>query len=57
MKKIAALIALVCLTACGADGPPITPSAKVGVSVTPSGISVKPRIGAGAGPLSVGLSL
>ncbi|MDR9428588.1 MAG: hypothetical protein RI538_09415 [Salibaculum sp.] len=57
MRPILALIALLGTAACGADAPPVRPSAGVGVSVDNAGVSTNANLGATNGIVSVGLSL
>ncbi|HKL68741.1 hypothetical protein [Salibaculum sp.] len=57
MKQALALIALVGAAACGADAPPVKPTAGAGVSVGNAGVSTNANLGATNGILSVGLSL
>ena len=57
MRVIAALTTLVFLAACGADGDPITPSANLGLRITPNGISPTVGVGANVGGVNVGVSL
>ncbi|MGB0900160.1 hypothetical protein [Halocynthiibacter sp.] len=58
MKRILlALITTAGLTACGADGEPIRPTAGVGVSVGTGGVSVGGSVGAKSGPVTVGVGL
>jgi len=57
MRVLTALIVLLGLAACGADDPPIRPTANLGVSIGPGGISPNASVGARRGPLSVGLNL
>ena len=55
--RILALLGLLALAACGADGEPVRPTAAVGVSAGDHGIDTDARIGATEGRWSVGLSL
>ncbi|MGR3493220.1 MAG: hypothetical protein ACU0DW_14270 [Shimia sp.] len=54
--RAVALLSLIALAACGADGEPIQPSANVGVSIGPGGITPTIRVGASQGPFSVRVS-
>lgn len=65
MKRIAMIMALVALAACGAEGDPLRPTAGLGIGIGPGGISVRPnvgvtdgtsRVGVGAGGVSAGTS-
>ena len=51
--RIAALLSLLALAACGADGPPMRPSA----GVSDGGVSFGGGFGASNGTVSVGLGL
>ena len=55
MKKIALIITITALAACGADGAPFTPNASVGVSVGSGGVSTNTTVGASNGTVSVGV--
>jgi hypothetical protein len=57
MRIAIAFAALAALVACGADGPPVRPSANLGVNVGADGISPFANIGASAGPVSLGINL
>ncbi|MEL6681018.1 MAG: hypothetical protein AAFQ09_00040 [Pseudomonadota bacterium] len=57
MKRIALIMALGALAACGADAPPLQPNANVGVSVGNNGVNTTAGIGASNGTFSVGLNL
>jgi len=56
-KIILTLCALTVLAACGADDPPMRPTANAGVSIGTGGVSTNVGIGATNGTFSVGLSL
>ena len=56
-KAAFALIALVVLAACGADDPPLRPTANAGVSIGTGGVSTSVGVGATNGTFSVGVSL
>ena len=55
--RIAALLGLLALAACGADGPPMRPSASVGMGVGDSGVAFGGGFGASNGTVSVGIGL
>lgn len=55
MRNLAALIAVVFIAACGANGEPVRPSVNTGVTVSNSGISTNVSTGFTLG--GVGLSL
>ncbi len=57
MRKLAALLALSILGACGADGEPVQPSAGANVTLGSDGAHVGGTVSVRKGPLSVGLSL
>tara|TARA_R110002072_G_scaffold79545_4_gene183421 strand:+ start:252 stop:428 length:177 start_codon:yes stop_codon:yes gene_type:complete len=57
MKRSGLIVALTVLSACGADAPPMTPTASAGFSVGTSGVSTTAGIGATNGTFSVGLNL
>ncbi|WP_439122036.1 hypothetical protein [Marivita sp.] len=54
MKTITLLAGLVVLTACGADGPPITPSVNTTVSVGSEGVRTSTGVSERTGPVTVG---
>ena len=56
-KTIITLCALTFVAACGADGPPMRPTANAGVSIGTGGVSTNVGVGATNGTFSVGLSL
>ncbi len=57
MKKMALIVALGALAGCGADGDPLQPSANLGLSFGPNGVSPNASVGASNGNVSVGLNL
>ena len=57
MKPIAVFLILAGLAACGADGPPMRPSANLGVSLGSGGVSTNASVGASNGTVSVGVGL
>ncbi len=52
-----ALLGLLALAACGADGPPMRPNASVGVGVSGDGVDFGGAFGASNGAVSVGIGL
>ena len=56
-KSILALCVLGFAAACGANDPPFRPSANVGVSVGPNGVTPNASIGATNGTFNEGLNL
>lgn len=57
MKVVAALLALVLVASCGADGAPLRPSANLGINIGPGGISPSASVGASKGPVKVSVGL
>ena len=57
MKHMIAVVALVVVSACGADDPPFRPTANVGVNVGTGGVSTSTSLGATNGTFSVGVNL
>lgn len=57
MKSTVLAMALIGLTACGADDPPFRPTANAGVSVGTNGVNTNVGIGASNGTFNVGLRL
>jgi hypothetical protein len=55
MKRIAVLLIIAAVAGCGADSPPFTPSANVGLSVGSNGVSTNTSVGASNGTVSVGV--
>ena len=55
MKRIALMLTIVALAACGADGAPFTPNASVGVGVGSNGVTTGGSLGASNGTVSVGV--
>jgi hypothetical protein len=55
MKRIALIISVVALAACGADGAPFTPNASVGMGVGTNGVTKGGSLGASNGTVSVGV--
>jgi predicted small lipoprotein YifL len=56
MIRAALIIAFFALTACGADGPPITPSVNTTVSVGSEGVRTSTGVTINRGPVTVGAS-
>ena len=57
MKPIAFILTLLTLAACGADSPPFTPNASIGISAGSNGVSTGASVGASNGTVSVGVGL
>jgi hypothetical protein len=57
MKKLALIVALGALAACGANGRPMQPNANVGLSIGSNGVTPSAGVGASNGTVSVGLNL
>ncbi|WP_342068958.1 hypothetical protein [Yoonia algicola] len=57
MKRIALILTVAAVAACGADGPPMTPSANVGLNVGSNGVSTGASLGASNGTFSIGVGL
>lgn len=58
MKWLMAMVGLVMLTACGADGPPVRPSLNGTIGVNSAGqVTTGAALGTRVGPLSVSLGL
>ncbi len=57
MRWIAILGLVSCVTACGADGEPQTPTRDLTVTLTDTGLSGQARIGLSQRPVSVTLGL
>ncbi len=53
ITKIIATLALVAVVGCGVDGAPIMPSANVGVSIGPNGITPTVGVKVKQGPVTV----
>ena len=56
MIRAALTLAVFALTACGADGPPITPSVNTTVSVGSDGVRTSTGVTLNRGPVTVGAS-
>ena len=57
MKKSLIFMVLLALAACGADGPPLTPTGSFGISAGSDGIETSTALGLSNGMFSVGLNL
>ena len=55
MKRIALILTVAALAACGADGAPFTPNASVGVGVGTNGVTTGGSLGTSNGTVSVGV--
>ena len=56
MKTVTLIAGFAFLTACGADGPPITPSVNTTVSVGSEGVRTSTGVTVRSGPVTVGAS-
>ncbi len=56
MKAVMLIAGLAVLSACGADGPPITPSVNTTVSVGTEGVRTSTGVSVRSGPVTVGAS-
>jgi hypothetical protein len=57
MTRLALIAAIAALAACGADAPPMTPTANLGLSMGSGGIGTYGSVGASNGRVSVGVGL
>jgi hypothetical protein len=57
MKRIALILIIGTLAACGADGAPFAPNASIGVGVGSNGVTTGASVGASNGTVSVGIGL
>ncbi len=55
--RIAALLGLLALAACGADGPPLRPNGSMGVGVSDGGVDFGGAFGVSNGTLAMGIGL
>ena len=55
--RLAALLTLLALVACGADGPPTRPQGSVGMGIGTGGVSVGGGVGLSNGSVSVGIGI
>jgi len=56
MKIILGLMLAALLAGCGADGAPLTPTAGVGISVGPGGVSLNCSVGGTNGTVTVSVA-
>ena len=56
MKTLVLIAGLALLSACGADGPPITPSINTTVAVGSEGVRTSTGVTVRTGPMTVGAS-
>jgi len=57
MKIFAALGLIAVLASCGADGAPLRPSANLGLSIGPDGVTPSANVSANSGPVTVSVGL
>ena len=57
MIRLTVLLLCTALTACGADGEPVSPRINGGVTISEHGIYPSASVGVGKGPISVWLGL
>jgi len=57
MNKLLMMLGVVALVGCGAAGDPIRPTANLGLSIGPNGITPNASVGAQSGPVSVNVDL
>jgi hypothetical protein len=57
MIRIAAIVSLVTLTACGVDGEPVRPTADAGVTINSRGVYPSASVGINTGPFWLRLGL
>ena len=55
MKRLVLIAVIATLAACGADAPPMTPNASVGVGIGSGGVGTFGSVGASNGRVSVGV--
>ena len=55
--RILAVLSLLALVACGADGEPVQPDATIGIGIGSDGVHAGGTIGVSRGPLRVGVSI
>jgi hypothetical protein len=54
MKNVTLIAAMALLVACGADGPPVTPSFNTTVSVGSDGVRTSTGVSVRSGPVTLG---
>ncbi len=52
-----AMMSLLALVSCGADGEPIRPTANLNIGVGAGGVSTAVRVGARSGPVAISVGL
>lgn len=57
MRRIALILIVAALAACGADGPPFTPNASIGIGLGTNGLTTGASVGASNGTVSVGVGV
>ncbi|MDG1769489.1 MAG: hypothetical protein P8H36_08825 [Yoonia sp.] len=57
MKTIASMMIVAVLAGCGADGAPVRPTANLGLSLGPAGITPIASVGGTSGPVTVSVDL
>jgi len=57
MKRIAWILVIAALAACGAGGAPFTPNASLGIGLGSNGVTTGASVGASNGTVSVGVGL
>ncbi len=57
MSRVALLLTLLTLAACGADGPPVRPTLNAGVSLGPGGVATAASVGVKAGNVAIHIGL
>jgi hypothetical protein len=56
MKVSAAFAIILTLAACGADGPPMRPTASIGLNIGPGGVSTSCNVGGSNGTVTIGVA-
>ena len=56
IARTLAVLSLLALAACGADGEPVQPDASIGIGINSGGIHAGGTVGVSRGPLRVGVS-
>ncbi len=57
MRRIALILIVAALAACGADGAPFTPKASIGIGLGTNGLTTGASVGASNGTVSVGVGV